>query len=67
MRFRPPGGLNPNQKSDRSAHEAPGPIAVGDKNVEESVYDRSRHEHEIERSESIASGADPAKPAAPLR
>jgi ribonuclease G len=64
MRFRPPGGLNPNQKPDRAANEARA-VAVGDKNTDDSVYDRSRHEQEIERSENIASGAPPAKPGGP--
>ncbi|MBI5801969.1 MAG: Rne/Rng family ribonuclease [Verrucomicrobia bacterium] len=56
-RFRPTGGLNPNAKPDRAAHEARAAATGGIRiNVEESVFARSRHEHEIRRSENIAAG-----------
>jgi ribonuclease G len=59
MRFRPPGGLNPNQKPDRAANEARA-SAIGEKAAEvESVYDKSRHEQEIERAENVAAGLPP--------
>jgi ribonuclease G len=59
MRFRPPGGLNPNQKPDRAAHEARAD-ALGEKSGgAEPIYDKSRHEHEIERAENVAAGLPP--------
>jgi ribonuclease G len=59
MRFRPPGGLNPNQKPDRAANEARAD-AVGEKaGGAEPVYDKSRHEQEIERAENVAAGLPP--------
>ncbi len=57
MRFRPPGGFNPNQKPDRGATEARAQ-AVGDKKSEE-VFERSKHDEEIARSENIAAGLPP--------
>ncbi len=62
MRFRPPGGLNPNQKPDRAAVEARAD-ALGEKPRPETVYDNSRHENEIERSENIAAGLPPGSSA----
>ena len=62
MRFRPPGGLNPNQRPDRAANEARADV-LSEKSTDESVYDRSRHEHEIERAENIAAGVSPTKDA----
>ena len=64
LRFRPPGGLNPNQqqqqpqRSDRAAHEARAEV-IGEKPPIESVYDKSRHENEIERAENVAAGLPP--------
>ncbi len=59
MRFRPPGGLNPNQKPDRAAHEARAD-ALGEKaGGAEIIYDKSRHEQEIERAENLAAGLPP--------
>ena len=64
MRFRPPGGLNPNQQQqqqnrpDRAAHEARAEV-IGEKPPIEGVYDKSRHENEIERAENVAAGLPP--------
>ncbi|MBI3418166.1 MAG: Rne/Rng family ribonuclease [Verrucomicrobia bacterium] len=60
MRFRPSGGLqnNNNQKPDRAATEARA-AAVTDKSNDDTVFARSRHEHEIQRSENIAAGVSP--------
>jgi len=55
-RFRPSGGLSPKTKqSDRAASEARAE-AVGRKPSEEQVFDHSRHEREIQRSENVAAG-----------
>lgn len=66
MRFRPSGGLNqnPNQKPDRSAQQARAE-ATGEKKPE-SVFERGRHDEEIERAENVAAGLPPetAQPAA---
>lgn len=59
MRFRPPGGLNPNQKPDRAANEARAD-ALGEKSGgADPIYDKSRHEHEIQRAENVAAGLPP--------
>ena len=59
MRFRPSGGLQPNpQKSDRAAMEARAEV-VGEKSSTDSVFGRSRYEHEIQRSENLAAGLPP--------
>ncbi len=58
MRFRPPGGLNPNQRPDRAATEARAEV-VGDKSTVDPIYDKSRHEMEIERAENLAAGLPP--------
>jgi len=59
MRFRPPGGLNPNQRPDRAANEARAD-ALGDKSGgNDPVYDKARHEQEIERAENVAAGLPP--------
>ena len=55
MRFRPSGGFN--QKPDRSATEARAE-ATGEKKPE-GVFDRSRQDEEIARSENIAAGLPP--------
>jgi ribonuclease G len=59
MRFRPSGGLgqNPNQKTDRSALQARAD-ATSEKQPD-NVFERSRHEQEIERAENIAAGIPP--------
>jgi ribonuclease G len=55
-RFRPSGGMSPNvQRTDRAASEARAE-ALGGKPSEESVFDRARHEREIQRSENLAAG-----------
>ena len=61
MRFRPSGGIQPNQKNDRAATEARAAV-VSDKSSDESVFAQSRHEHEIRRSENIAAGVAPDAP-----
>lgn len=59
MRFRPQGGLKPGQKPDRAANEARAE-AIGEKaGGVEPVYDKSRHEQEIERAENVAAGLPP--------
>ena len=55
-RFRPSRGPSGNtQRPDRAAIQARAE-AVGKKTGDESVFDRSRHEREIRRSENIAAG-----------
>jgi ribonuclease G len=55
-RFRPSGGMSSQvQRPDRAASEARAQ-ALGEKPGEESVFDRARHEREIQRSENIAAG-----------
>jgi ribonuclease G len=55
-RFRPKGGLSPNvQHPDRAATEARAQ-AVGLKQGEDAIFDRARHEREIERAENRAAG-----------
>jgi len=56
MRFRPSGGLSPNQKPDRGALEARAEL-TGHKSSE-TVFDQSRHEQEIERAENLAANID---------
>jgi ribonuclease G len=65
MRFRPSGGFNQNQnqKTDRSAIQARAE-ATSDKKPD-GVFERARHEQEIERAENIAAGLPPETPAAP--
>ncbi len=59
MRFRPPGGLNPNQKPDRAANEARAD-ALGEKSGGvDPIYDKARYEQEIERAENVAAGLPP--------
>jgi ribonuclease G len=58
MRFRPSGGLgHMQQRPDREAIQARAE-AVGDKPVQEKIYER-RHLNEIERAENIAAGLPP--------
>lgn len=63
MRFRPSGGFNQNQKPDRSALQARAD-ATSEKKPD-SVFERARHEQEIERAENIAAGLPPEAPPAP--
>jgi ribonuclease G len=55
MRFRPSGGLN--QKPDRSAQQARAE-ATGEKKPE-TIFERGKHDEEIERAENIAAGIPP--------
>jgi ribonuclease G len=55
MRFRPSGGLN--QKPDRSAQQARAE-ATSEKKPE-GIFERGRHDDEIERAENIAAGLPP--------
>src|SRR6266496_4413656 len=62
-RFRPSGGMSPNiQRSDRAASDARAE-ALGEKPSEESVFDRARHEREIQRAENLAAGLPADTPA----
>ena len=61
MRFRPAGGLHQQQnprRQERAALEARAE-ATADKPTKEGVYDRSRYQKEIDRSENIAAGLPP--------
>ncbi len=55
MRFRPSGGLN--QKPDRGAQQARAE-ATGEKKPE-NIFERGRHDEEINRAENIAAGLPP--------
>ncbi len=55
MRFRPSGGFG--NKPDRSAQEARAE-ATGEKKPE-ALFERARHDEEIERAENIAAGLPP--------
>jgi ribonuclease G len=56
MRFRPSGGMShPQHRPDRGASEARAEALEG-KPTEEAVFDRGRHEREIERAENVAAG-----------
>ncbi len=57
MRFRPSGGFGHPQKPDRGALEARAEV-TGEK-APDSLFERSRHEHEVARSENIAAGLPP--------
>ena len=60
LRFKPSGGLNPNQKPDRAATEARlDAVAEQVGAPTERLFEKSRHEHEIERAENIAAGLPP--------
>ncbi|MGA2177809.1 MAG: Rne/Rng family ribonuclease [Verrucomicrobiota bacterium] len=61
MRFRPSGGFG--HKPDRSAQEARAE-ATGNKQPE-ALFERPRHEMEIERAENIAAGLPPEGPPKP--
>src|SRR5439155_25046453 len=62
-RFRPSGGMSANvQRTDRAASEAHAE-ALGEKPSEDSVFDRARHEREIQRAENLAAGLPPDAPA----
>src|SRR5207247_11338507 len=62
-RFRPSGGMSANvQRTDRAASETRAEVLV-EKPSEDSVFDRARHEREIQRAENLAAGLPPAAPA----
>ncbi len=61
MRFRPTGGMSAHvPRPDRSATEARAE-ALTDKAPPEEIFDRVRHQREIDRAENIAAGL-PAEP-----
>ncbi|MGD0812578.1 MAG: Rne/Rng family ribonuclease [Verrucomicrobiota bacterium] len=64
MRFRPSGGLNQNQKPDRSALQARAEATAEPK--PDSVFERARHEQEIQRAENVAAGLPPENLPAPV-
>ena len=57
LRFRPAGGLKPGP--DQGATEARAELGTDQKTVNDTVYDTSRHEHEIRRAENVAAGLPP--------
>jgi ribonuclease G len=61
LRFRPSGGFN--QKPDRSAAEARAE-ATGEKQPD-AIFERGRHDEEIQRAENIAAGLPPEGAPAP--
>src|SRR5688572_21601792 len=70
MRFRPSGGMSAHpHRHDRSATEARAEALTG-KAPPEEIFDRARHQKEIDRAENIAAGlpeeaTPPAETAAP--
>ncbi len=65
MRFRPSGGLSAHPpRHDRSAVDARAE-ALTDKAPPEEIFDRTRHQKEIDRAENIAAGLPPETPVAP--
>ena len=60
MRFRPSGGMHPQnpKRQERAAMEARAE-ATSEKPTKEGIYDRSRYQKEIDRSENIAAGLPP--------
>jgi len=65
MRFRPSGGFGHPQKPDRNAQEARAE-ATGEKTPDQ-MFDRNRHENEIERAENVAAGLPPQTEPEPSR
>src|SRR6266513_2320461 len=64
-RFRPSGGMSANvRRTDRAASDARAE-ALGEKPSEESIFDRARHEREIQRSENLAAGLPADAPGVP--
>ena len=56
MRFRPSSGGGPNDKRpDRAAQQARAEV-IGEKPTSNTIYDRTRFQKEIERSENLAAG-----------
>lgn len=69
MRFRPSGGMSAggprhDRDRDRAAHEARAD-ALADKGAPENIFDKSRHQREIERAENVAAGLPADAPPAP--
>jgi ribonuclease G len=60
MRFRPAGGMNPNQQQrpDRDAREARADAVAQESGGPEKLFER-RHQGEVERAENIAAGLPP--------
>src|SRR5438477_3877219 len=55
-RFRPSGGMSANvQRPDRAAGDARAE-ALGENQGSDTVFDRARHEREIQRAENVAAG-----------
>ena len=66
MRFRPSGGMSAHaQRPDRSATEARAEALTG-KAPPDEIFDRIRHQREIDRAENIAAGLPEETPAAPI-
>lgn len=60
MHFRPSSGLAANLKrAERAALEARAEAVGGQDKAPEAVYDKGRHEKEIERAENVAAGLPP--------
>jgi ribonuclease G len=57
MHFRPTGGMG-QKKSDKAAVEARAE-AIGAKISTDSIFDKARHQKEIERAENVAAGLPP--------
>jgi ribonuclease G len=66
MRFRPSGGMSSGggARPDRAATEARAD-ALTDKTTPETIFDKSRHQREIERAENVAAGLPPDAAPAP--
>ena len=59
MRFRPSAGTGPNDKRpDRAAQQARAEV-IGEKPTSNTIFDRTRFQKEIERSENLAAGLPP--------
>lgn len=58
MRFRPSGGMSAKPPQERHAAEARAE-ALAEKPVVETIFDRSRHQREIDRAENVAAGLPP--------
>lgn len=63
-RFRPPGGMAPPKKDERSAAEAR-QAATGETIAQDTIFDQARHEREIERAENRAAGLPEDAPTRP--
>src|ERR1700761_220383 len=63
MRFRPTGGIGHGAKPDKNAMEARAE-ATGEKKTD-ALFERQRHEDEVERAENVAAGLPPEGVPAP--